>query len=60
MAGGVIPEVGESDDEFPETGSSFLLWGERTSLLAFRGWTDSVQRLAVFLYSCSLEQHISV
>lgn len=36
-AGGVIPEVGESEDEFPEIASSFLLWGEIASPWAFRG-----------------------
>lgn len=30
-AGGVIPEVGDSEEEFPEIASSFLLWGETTS-----------------------------
>jgi hypothetical protein len=37
IAGGVIPEVGESDDEFPERAPSFLLCEEITSPLTFRG-----------------------
>ncbi len=43
IAGGVIPAVGEREDEFPEIASNFLLWGETTSTFAFRDCTDPLE-----------------